>query len=97
MLLLFKVVKSCVCSSELRCSTNGLRSLYAVLAFPYSCRYLTTAATLLEAWPLAAEGAWELENAVLLSKSSFTPAREAFRFQLLSIPEAGSRWASISV
>lgn len=42
------------------------------------------------------EVASELENGEILSKDSFTQAREAFLRQLLSTPEAGSKWASTS-
>ena len=92
----FKMTMSWIRSSRTKRSTKGLRSLYAVLAVPYSSRYLTTAATLSECSFFAVEEACELENAMLLSKTSLTLARDAFRLQLLSTPESGPRWASIS-
>lgn len=84
----FKISSSnCFLSSTFSCSTKGLRSLYAVLAFPYFCKYLIITGILSWGWP------W---NGELLTKVILTKASEAFRFQLLSISQAGSKWASTS-
>lgn len=66
------------------------------MASPNSCRYLKTAVTrgyFSTSGPedLVANGVEEL------LKVQSSQARDAFRLQVLSIPEAGLRWAAISV
>ena len=72
-------------SSSLNFSTNGLRSPYVVVAEPYLVKYSSRTSTRSDG-----DGT-SRENGLCSLDKMVTFASEAFRRQLLSIPEFGSR------